>query len=42
MYVIKRKLKFKDYKDCLKATQLEYKIKHLEKKMKYIVDAYSL
>ena len=31
MCVIKRKLKFKDYKDCLKATQLEYKIKHLEK-----------
>ena len=27
----KRKLKFKDYKNCLKATQLEYKTNQLEK-----------
>ena len=30
--VIKRKLKFKDYKKCLKASQIENKINHLEKK----------
>ena len=29
--VIKRKLKFEDYKNCLKATQLENKINHPEK-----------
>ena len=29
--IIKRKLKFKDYKNCLKATQLENKINQLEK-----------
>ena len=29
-YVIKRKLKLKDYKNCLKATQLENKINQLE------------
>ena len=29
---IKRKLKFKDYKKCLKASQIENKIKYLEKK----------
>ena len=29
--VIKRKLKFKDHKNCLEATQLENKIIHLEK-----------
>ena len=29
--VIKRKLKFKYYKNCLEATQLENKINHLEK-----------
>ena len=28
--VIKRKLKFEDYKNCLEATQLENKINHLE------------
>ena len=28
---IKRKLKFEDYKNCLKADQLENKIKQLEK-----------
>ena len=28
---IKRKLKFENYKNCLRATQLENKIKHLEK-----------
>ena len=32
MSIIKRKLKFKNYKSCLKATQLENKINHLEKK----------
>ena len=30
--VIKRKLKFEDYKNCLEATQLENKVNHLEKK----------
>ena len=29
--VIKRKLKFQDYKNCLEATQLDNKIKYLEK-----------
>ena len=29
--VIKRKLKFENYKNCLKATQLDIKIKYLEK-----------
>ena len=29
--VIKRKLKFQDYKNCLEAAQIENKIKHLEK-----------
>ena len=29
--VIKRKLKFENYKNCLRATQLENKINHLEK-----------
>ena len=28
---IKRKLKFENYKNCLRVTQLENKIKHLEK-----------
>ena len=30
--VIKRKLKFENYKFCLEATQLENKMNHLEKK----------
>ena len=30
--VIKRKLKFENYKNCLEATQLENKINHLQKK----------
>ena len=30
-YVIKRKLKFENYKNSLQATQLENKINHLEK-----------
>ena len=30
--VIKRNLKFKDYKKCLKASQIENKINYLEKK----------
>ena len=30
--VIKRKLKFENYKNCLEATQLDNKIKYLEKK----------
>ena len=29
--VVKRELKFENYKSCLKATQLASKIKHLEK-----------
>ena len=29
--VIKRKLNFENYKNCLRATQLENKINHLEK-----------
>ena len=29
--VIKRKLKFENYKNCLEATQLDNKIKHLKK-----------
>ena len=29
--VIKRKLKFENYENCLEATQLENKINHLEK-----------
>ena len=31
---IKRKLKFKEYKNCLEATQLENQINHPEKKLK--------
>ena len=30
---MKRNLKFKDYKKCLKASQIENKIKYLEKKI---------
>ena len=30
-YVIKRKIKFENYKNCLEATQLENKISYLEK-----------
>ena len=37
--VIKRKLKFEDYKNCLEATQLKNKINQLEEKN---VDAESL
>ena len=33
MCVIKRELKFQNYKSCLKATQLENKIEDLEKKI---------
>ena len=36
--VIKRKLKFQDYKNCLKAARLERKINYLEKKIKISVD----
>ena len=32
--IIERKLKFKDYNNCLKATQLENKISQLEKTRK--------
>ena len=36
--VIKRKLKFENYRNCSEATQLENKINHLEKtKLPYIV-----
>ena len=31
MYVIKKSLKFQDYKNCLEAAQSENKISHLEK-----------
>ena len=30
-YVIKRKRKFKNYKNCFETTQLDNKINHLEK-----------
>ena len=30
-YVVKKKIKFEDYKHCLEATQFENKINHLEK-----------
>ena len=30
-YIIKRKLKFEDYKNCLEEAQTENKINHLEK-----------
>ena len=32
MYVIKRKLKFENYKNCLEATRLDNQINNLEKK----------
>ena len=32
MCVIKRKLKFENYKNCLEATQLKNKMNHPEKK----------
>ena len=35
--LIKRKLKFQDYKNCLEALQTENKINHLEKKMMKLV-----
>ena len=34
MCVIKSKFKFKNYKDCLEATQLKNKINYLKKKKK--------
>ena len=34
--VIKRKLKFQDYKDCLEAAQMERKIEYFKKKIFYI------
>ena len=34
--VIKGKLKFEDYKNCVEATQIENKIRHLEKKKKWM------
>ena len=34
--VIKRKLKFQDYKNCLEAVQIENKINHLQKKIKFM------
>ena len=36
--VIKRKFKFQDYKDCLKAARLERKINYLGKKIKISVE----
>ena len=38
MCVIKRKIKFEDYKNCLEAAQTEKKIKYLEQK-KFSVDS---
>ena len=35
--VIKRKLKFKNYQNCLEATQLDNKINHLE--IKFDIDS---
>ena len=35
MCIIKRKIKFKEYKNYLKATQLENKINQLEKIISY-------
>ena len=35
--VIKRKLKFKNYKNCLEVTKLENKVEYLEKKLTQIV-----
>ena len=37
--VIKRKLKFEDYKNCLEAAQIKNKINHLEKNK---IDAFSV
>ena len=37
--VIKRKLKFENYKNCLEATQLENKINYIEK---IKIDTYNL
>ena len=37
--VIKRKLNLKNYRNCLKATQLENKINHLEKKNEIDMDS---
>ena len=37
--VIKRKLKFENYKSCLEATQLDNKMNHLEKSK---IDIYSI
>ena len=34
--VIKRKLKFQDYKNCLEAAQIENKIYHLEKNKTHV------
>ena len=39
--VIKRKLRFEHYENCLDATQLENEIKHLEKKNKIVVDSHT-
>ena len=35
--VIKRKIKFQDYKNCLEASQIERKINYLRKEMMQIV-----
>ena len=35
-YVIKRKLNFQDYKNCLEVAQIENKISHLKKKTIYV------
>ena len=36
--VIKGKLKFEDYKNCIEATQLKNKINHLEKNEIDVID----
>ena len=36
MCLIKRKLEFENYKNCLETAQPENKINHLEKKMKFM------
>ena len=35
-FVIKRKLKFQDYSNCLEAAQIERKIRYLRKKRKLV------
>ena len=41
-YVIKRRLKFQDYKNCLKAAQIERKLNYLRKNKITVVDSLKL